>query len=63
MSPQRRNRDYSASEKLSAFLLYQEKGLGAVERRYPEHLAFVIANKHKTYQNVKDEVFGLVLQF
>ena len=59
----RKNRDYSRSEKLQAFLLYQERGIEAVKNRYPQHLHFVEQNAHKSYSDVKDQLLGLVLAF
>lgn len=43
-------------EELQAFVLFLNEGMKAVERMFPQHKAFVEANKSKSYQEVKHEL-------
>ena len=43
-------------EQLQAFNLFRKEGMKAVERMFPEHKAFVEANKKKSYNEVKQEL-------
>jgi hypothetical protein len=43
-------------EMMAAFVLYQEEGMSAVERMYPQHVAFVRSHKDKTQAEVKKEL-------
>ncbi len=43
-------------EMLSAFVLFLEEGIGAVERVYPQYKAFVLSNKNKSQTDVKKEL-------
>lgn len=59
-----KHRDYSRVERLQAFILFLDKGsLEVVKKTYPQHVSFVQANMHKSYQQVKDECLGLVENF
>ncbi len=41
---------------VSAFALFIEKGIEAVERMYPQYTSFVLSNKGKSKTQVKNEV-------
>ena len=43
-------------EKMAAFSLYLDEGMAAVERMYPQHIAFVQHHLDKTMAEVKKEV-------
>lgn len=43
-------------EMLSAFVLFKEEGLTAVERMYPQHKYFVLENEGKSRSEVKQEL-------
>ena len=43
-------------EMLSAFVLFLEEGIGAVERLYPQYKSFVLSNKGKSQTDVKKEL-------
>lgn len=41
---------------VSAFVLFIEKGIEAVERMYPQYSSFVLSNKGKSTTQVKNEL-------
>ena len=43
-------------EKLAAFMLFLEEGMEAVQRMYPQHVAFVRSHKDKSSSEVKREL-------
>lgn len=52
-------RDFSQMELMQAFKLYNEEGLKAVERVFPQHVQFVKARQSKTYKEIKEELLQL----
>ena len=47
------------SEMLLAFVLFSEKGIEAVEKRYPQQKDFVLENRHKSITEVKHQLLHL----
>ncbi|PWV48200.1 hypothetical protein [Chitinophaga sp. S165] len=47
------------SEMLLAFLLFNERGIEAVEETYPRQKEFVLENKHKSITEVKHQLLHL----
>ncbi len=43
-------------EMLSAFVLFKEEGIKAVERMYPQYQSFVLSNQDKTQTEIKREL-------
>jgi hypothetical protein len=49
-----------AMEMLSAYVLFLEQGISAVERVYPQHKSFVLSNAGKSQSQVKRELLNQV---